>query len=261
MRHSKKYEVSVVTFGGILQTFTIFVFDYVTQWYISYDAISQVCDVLKPLHLQSSSMKDEKDRFRILDIGCGNSSLGLEIYEASKGKAEVVSIDFSDTCIDIMKSRYPHRADAYIQMDVRDMEFGDSDFDIVTDKGTLDAMMAQGAAQGERSAMKCLMEISRVLKTQGARKQLGSYENRLEKGIFLLVTCRPWKKWQVELPRWPSSLHHVSGKKIFICCVALPSKGLLTDHFLYQLEVQLSVPTDVGTNIKVFLHTFRCSKT
>ena len=47
---------------------------------------------------------------RFLEIGCGNSRLAEEVYTCSGRLANIISIDFSDECIQQMKAKYPSRA-------------------------------------------------------------------------------------------------------------------------------------------------------
>jgi ubiquinone/menaquinone biosynthesis C-methylase UbiE len=52
-----------------------------------------------------------------------------------------------------------------MQMDVRDMEFEDSTFDIVFDKGLLDSVLC--GTYSTQNCKKMFKEVSRVLKSRG----------------------------------------------------------------------------------------------
>ncbi|KZV93125.1 hypothetical protein EXIGLDRAFT_709983 [Exidia glandulosa HHB12029] len=69
---------------------------------------------------------------RILMLGCGNSAL----YK------NIVNIDYSAVVIDKMNRVHADMGMEWIEMDIRDLKFDDESFDVVIDKGTMDAMLA-----------------------------------------------------------------------------------------------------------------------
>ncbi|KAF9956097.1 hypothetical protein BGZ72_003034 [Mortierella alpina] len=91
---------------------------------------------LKPLLNEHITSKDA----RILMLGCGNSTLSEDMYD--DGFHNIVNIDFSKTVIDNMTEKCKDRVGMeWIEMDIRDLKFEDGSFDIVIDKGTMDALM------------------------------------------------------------------------------------------------------------------------
>ncbi|KAG8760869.1 hypothetical protein FRC14_001428 [Serendipita sp. 396] len=96
------------------------------------------------------SFKDIEDYFgtlisdksaSILMLGCGNSTLSEEMYEA--GYTNIVNIDYSAVVIEKMKLRNEDRPlMRWLEMDVRNLVFDDASFDVAIDKGTMDAMLA-----------------------------------------------------------------------------------------------------------------------
>ncbi|KAG9103691.1 hypothetical protein FRC06_008808 [Ceratobasidium sp. 370] len=74
---------------------------------------------------------------RILMLGCGNSTLSEDMYR--DGYHEVVNIDFSSVVIEHMRALHPYME--WIEMDIRDLKFEDESFDVLIDKGTMDAML------------------------------------------------------------------------------------------------------------------------
>jgi ubiquinone/menaquinone biosynthesis C-methylase UbiE len=79
-----------------------------------------------------------------LEIGCGNSEMAEQMYLESGKKADITSIDYSQEVINVMKKRHPERADKYLCMDARKMDFKDESFDYIVDKcGALGAILAQ----------------------------------------------------------------------------------------------------------------------
>ncbi|KAG7098811.1 hypothetical protein E1B28_000716 [Marasmius oreades] len=100
------------------------------DWFKSYGEIS---DIIQDLIPDRSS--------KILMLGCGNSKLSEEMYD--DGFRNIVNIDYSAVLIEQMQQRHSRdRPDMqWHEMDVRDVTFADDTFDVVIDKGTMDAMM------------------------------------------------------------------------------------------------------------------------
>lgn len=81
---------------------------------------------------------------QVLVIGCGNSSLSADMYDA--GYTAVRSVDFSDAVIDEMRAKHAAARPgmAWDVMDVTNMAgIGDGSVDVVMDKGMLDALYAE----------------------------------------------------------------------------------------------------------------------
>ena len=78
---------------------------------------------------------------RILNLGCGNSSLSASLYE--KGYQNIDNIDFSQTVISSMKERtqYMMPKMRWHVMDMLELAFDSGSFDVELDKGSLDALM------------------------------------------------------------------------------------------------------------------------
>ncbi|CDS13917.1 hypothetical protein LRAMOSA06090 [Lichtheimia ramosa] len=91
---------------------------------------------LKPLLDEQIKSKDAS----ILMLGCGNSTLGEDMYK--DGYKNITNIDYSATVIENMKKRCADMPEMkWLEMDIRDLKFPDQSFDVVIDKGTMDALM------------------------------------------------------------------------------------------------------------------------
>nr|XP_057923052.1 EEF1A lysine methyltransferase 4 isoform X2 [Doryrhamphus excisus] len=108
----------------------------------------------------------------ILVLGCGNSGMSGEMYDA--GYRSITNVDYSSVCISTMSARYAYCLGMrWQQMDVRQLDFLDASFDIVLEKATLDALMVEEKTPWEvspetaRFIHKALTEISRCLKPGG----------------------------------------------------------------------------------------------
>lgn len=134
-------------------------------------------DLRSPLlhHFNASLQKCSTDsgQRRILQIGVGNSLILEELIEDALFPIAVktTNIDISDTAIEFMNARTKKKEKIeYVCMDACDMDFEDESFEIVFDKGTVDALLSHGEDEyGNNKRIKKLMkEVFRVLKENGS---------------------------------------------------------------------------------------------
>ena len=78
---------------------------------------------------------------RILMVGCGNSLLSEQMYDA--GFTDITNIDISHTVITqmIAEMEPKQKPMKWLMMDALNMTFANNSFDVVIDKGTLDALI------------------------------------------------------------------------------------------------------------------------
>ncbi|MBZ3881207.1 Endothelin-converting enzyme 2 [Sciurus carolinensis] len=105
---------------------------------------------------------------RILVLGCGNSALSYELFLG--GFPDVTSVDYSSVVVAAMQARYAHIPRLrWETMDVRMLGFPSGSFDVVLEKGTLDALLAGEqdpwtiSSEGIHIVDQVLSEVSRVL--------------------------------------------------------------------------------------------------
>eukprot|EP01114_Cavostelium_apophysatum_P012156 TRINITY_DN2697_c0_g1_i1.p1 TRINITY_DN2697_c0_g1~~TRINITY_DN2697_c0_g1_i1.p1 ORF type:complete len:204 (+),score=21.80 TRINITY_DN2697_c0_g1_i1:71-682(+) len=112
-------------------------------------------------HLISKSVKHAG---RVLIVGCGTSRLSEDMLK--DGFKDIVNIDVSSVVISHMTEKYKDTPGLIFRtMDVMSMEFSDSAFDAVVDKGTLDAILCGENSTANADSM--VSEIYRVLKPGG----------------------------------------------------------------------------------------------
>ena len=70
---------------------------------------------------------------KILQLGCGNSQLTLDMY--NNWFEDITCIDIGEVVIKKMSFKYPLK---FVQMDISNLEFGEEKFDLVIEKSTLD---------------------------------------------------------------------------------------------------------------------------
>ncbi|KAG9493835.1 hypothetical protein GDO78_001617 [Eleutherodactylus coqui] len=109
---------------------------------------------------------------RGLVLGCGTSSLSAALH--NEGVRPLVSIDYSPVCIKEMAQRHANVPDmSWMVMDARHLQLPDGTFDLVIEKGTLDAMMVDEKDPWRPSqdtitlVDEVLSEVSRVLAPSG----------------------------------------------------------------------------------------------
>ncbi|XP_066597380.1 eEF1A lysine and N-terminal methyltransferase homolog [Prorops nasuta] len=125
------------------------------DWYGEY---SELSDILN----KYIKMKDD-----ILIVGCGNSTLSMSLYDV--GYKNITNIDLSQIVIkqmqDINKVARPDLI--FEQMDATQMSYPDERFNVIVDKGTLDALMPDSKENTQAVIDKYFKEIKRVLRNCG----------------------------------------------------------------------------------------------
>ncbi|KAL4635962.1 endothelin-converting enzyme 2-like [Arapaima gigas] len=143
--------------------------EYWDERYEKEESFEWFGDLSKFQHLLERHVHKEDN---ILVLGCGNSSLSFNMYQ--RGFCSITNIDYSGVCIETMAKRHADCQEMqWLKMDARHLAFSESTFDVVLEKGTLDAMTVEEKDPWNVSAEtaglihQVLKEISRVLKPGG----------------------------------------------------------------------------------------------
>ena len=125
------------------------------EWYGEY---TDLCHILH---------KYIKVASKTLVVGCGNSKLSEDLYDA--GIIDITNIDISEVVIKKMgASNFEKRPKMiFTQMDMLAMDFQDGSFDCVLDKGTLDAIYSNTDDVTVTKVGRMWGEVERVLKVGG----------------------------------------------------------------------------------------------
>ncbi|KAK3289361.1 hypothetical protein CYMTET_3198 [Cymbomonas tetramitiformis] len=151
------------------------------DWYMDYDG-------LKP------SLRDVlngQPGRTILIVGCGNSPVGETLYD--EGYQNVTSIDNSQACISLMKTRSLTTRPGlkYHVMDAANMfTLTREEFDLVLDKALLDSTLCGKEPRGIFT--KICSEVARVLKPGGTFISF-SYAPPEERDDFFRDSAHLWK--------------------------------------------------------------------
>jgi len=112
----------------------------------------------------SGSASASRSSVRVLVVGCGNSALSKSLYD--DGFTDIESVDYSSVVINQMQVLYRQIPELrFCHMDVRSLTYVDQHFDVVIDKGTLDAVLC--GSDSTVNATHMLNECHRVLKNDG----------------------------------------------------------------------------------------------
>lgn len=128
------------------------------EWLASYE---EVRDILK------ETLDKVGPKAKILQLGCGNSQLALDMY--NDGFEDITNIDISEVVIKKMSFKHPHLK--FVQMDVTNLEFGEEKFDLVIEKSTLDALLVDTKSPWDldspsnKLVLQALKEAKKVLKS------------------------------------------------------------------------------------------------
>ena len=95
---------------------------------------------------------------RILHVGCGNSEVIKAMWD--DGFQDVVHLDISEVVIQNVSSQLSFVNHTFAVGDMTSLNFEDASFDVVLDKGAIDALFTGGL----RLAKNGIREIARVLR-------------------------------------------------------------------------------------------------
>ncbi|XP_026400862.1 methyltransferase-like protein 13 [Papaver somniferum] len=162
---------------------------------------------------------------QILVPGCGNSKLSENVYDA--GFQNITNIDFSKVVIsDMLRRNIRTRPSMkWRVMDMTQMQFKDGIFDVVLDKGGLDALMEPEL--GPKLGTQYLAEVKRVLRTGGTFVCLTLAESH----VLGLLFSKFRFGWKMNLHVVPSK---PSNKPTFRTFMVIAEKDKLADS--YQIK-------------------------
>ncbi|XP_072176738.1 eEF1A lysine and N-terminal methyltransferase-like [Diadema setosum] len=156
------------------------------EWYGDY---TQLCGILHTYVRPSD---------RVLVIGCGNSRLGEELYDA--GFHQLVSIDIIDGVIKQMARRNGKKRPEmqFEKMDVTQMTYEDASYSVVLDKGTLDGLMTDDGPETVARIDKMFGEVARVLKLGGRYVCITLAQNHV---LSKLLQYFPSEGWMLRIQK------------------------------------------------------------
>ena len=137
------------------------------EWYYTFDELAPLIT-----KLDLFKKRDDFGLMKILEIGCGNKPLIESFHnlkdESGKSyflKDQLYGVDFSDNCIKLLNNAQKGNEKInYISMDARHLIYNDESFELIIDKGTMDAMLSEKQRKkGIENATQMISEMIRVL--------------------------------------------------------------------------------------------------
>lgn len=145
---------------------------------------------------------------KILMLGCGNSSLSEQMYR--DGYKNITNIDFSPVVIEKMANKHSDLPEmSWLVMDICDLRFEQSSFDIVLEKGTLDALMVHEKDPwntSEETLQKIdsiLQQVTTILKPGGKFISITFAQPHFRRPLY---ACDKYN-WNVNLSTFGNSFH------------------------------------------------------
>lgn len=180
--------------------------DYWNERYRTEESFEWFGDFTKFEHLIKEHVGVEEN---ILILGCGNSALSCDMHQA--GYTSITNIDYSSVCVETMAERHRGRAElSWLCMDTRHLAFPDAFFDVVLEKGTLDAMLVEEtdpwrvSNDAAQLLHQVLLEVSRVLKPGGRFISVTFAQPHFRKRLY----ARAEYGWSIKHYHYGNSFHY-----------------------------------------------------
>lgn len=140
---------------------------------------------------------------RVLDLGCGTSGLLEDLWD--DGYRHLVGVDLSAAAVEIMHRRNSEVRPGiqWLACDVGRLRFESCCFDLVVDKGTMDAVMCNEDGD-PLQIVRMISEVSRVLRVGGTYLVLSCSANPRQ-----ALSCRPEFMFEVSEREVPVSRGHL----------------------------------------------------
>ncbi|XP_067851251.1 EEF1A lysine methyltransferase 4 [Heptranchias perlo] len=155
--------------------------------------------------LKEEIQRDES----ILILGCGNSSLSYDMFMS--GYRSITNIDFSAICIEKMATKYASCSGMeWKVMDAKALEFENESFNVVLEKGTIDAMMVDekdpwNVSQETTEIIdQVLKEVSRILRKGGRFISITFAQPHFRKQLY----ARRDYRWSITHQIYESGFHY-----------------------------------------------------
>ncbi|XP_023224128.1 methyltransferase-like protein 13 [Centruroides sculpturatus] len=201
------------------------------EWYGEYP---QLCGLLH---------KYIRPKDKLLNIGCGNSQLSVDLYDV--GFHNNVNIDISSIVIKQMNDKHvPGRKGLeFKKMDMLQMTFDDEEFSVVLDKGTLDALLSEDTEEVNRRAEAMFSEIKRVLRPCGRYICVSLLQDFILKKMLNWFTNEGWmirihKCTEIERdPEEPNSAY--AFPTFFVICTKMKSSKTMKSLIELDMDGEL----------------------
>lgn len=156
------------------------------EWLASYDDLKPYLLPLMP-----------KVPYRLLDVGCGVSTLSIELCMDSPVPSQSLCIDISHDALLTLQEKLrgchirPSSRIDFLQADVLNMPVQSGSMDIVLDKGTIDSFLKdEDRVQAHSRATLLYKECLRVLKPNGCLIQITDEDPEMRMSLLAPFPCK-----------------------------------------------------------------------
>ena len=210
------------------------------EWYGNYD---ELWPILK---------KYIKITDHMLVVGCGNSRLSVDLYD--NGIVNNVNVDISDVVIKQMNEKYVNNQKReglkFVEMDILNCGFEDQHFNVVLDKGTLDAIASDDNKSNNEKVDQMFAEISRILKCHGRYICISLLQTNIFNHLLKWFTTNG--QWIIRIQRcFKAETTHRSESgddklvlPVFVVICTKLNSNLTTNENFQFFEVSLSENVD-----------------
>ncbi|KAI5704235.1 hypothetical protein M8J75_003242 [Diaphorina citri] len=163
------------------------------------------------VELCSTINKYMKVTDNILNIGCGNSKLSADLYDG--GYKNLKNIDMSEVVIKNMNKKYATAKRpglSFEQMDALNTTYENEQFNVVLDKGTLDALMPDNKQDTVERIEKLFKEVDRILKQGGRYIVISLLQDHI---VQFLVNYFHSLGWMLRISRCREA-EHAAGRSL-----------------------------------------------
>ncbi|KAL3936062.1 MAG: hypothetical protein SGBAC_008543 [Bacillariaceae sp.] len=166
----------------------------------------------------------------ILEVGCGDVPLGrdlaksIESFESQTGVPpssiieKMVCVDYAPSCIAALKKEGRPSANkipiCYEIGDARKLSYDDASFELILEKGTMDAMLSD-SDEGVRNCNLIIAEFARLLSTGGCFVIVSHVNAHVPAGLqWLDNIVLPGLRMNCKHTKWEIEVHGNSGEDV-----------------------------------------------
>lgn len=180
------------------------------EWYFDFDCI-------EPIFSEHVTSRDAV----ILELGCGDAPL-ITAMQQNHNPACLHAIDFSDTIIAKLNNEQASvpisKRVSFTVEDARNLSFGDNTYDIIIEKGTIDAMLCD-KRKGFANVKSIMKEACRLMKKDvptafmmmsHMQAESAEFASFIERSFLpALEECKSTNRWVIEAHTQAASTHAV----------------------------------------------------
>ncbi|XP_030855409.1 citrate synthase-lysine N-methyltransferase CSKMT, mitochondrial-like [Strongylocentrotus purpuratus] len=195
------------------------------EWFFPY---SETKDVFQSAFatVAESLPGNDFNLIRIAELGCGTSELSMELVQDHQSSCCITCVDFSMAALENNQNNVKsndrfHRsvADhlAYVAADVCHLPFPENSFDLVFEKGTMDALLK--SENTRQKSDQFLLEAIRVLRPGGMFLQFSDEAPELRLDLLERMKSHVWQREHKHISVSFKNISHNDALEYFVYTV------------------------------------------